>query len=73
MATPATGTRKDPAPFELPDIPKGFGQDGGEFYRHYDAFAEELDDNMVNKLKDQLDGLLLFVSPASFHSLIPWA
>ncbi|KAG8939447.1 hypothetical protein FRC04_006579 [Tulasnella sp. 424] len=60
MDTPAAGTRKDPAPFALHDIPKEFGEDGGEFYRHYDALAEELDDNMVNKLKDQLDGLLLF-------------
>ncbi|KAG8961079.1 hypothetical protein FRC05_006385, partial [Tulasnella sp. 425] len=61
MADPvAVGTRRDAAPFKLPDIPKEFGQDNGEFYRHYDALAEELDENMVKSQKEQLDGLLLF-------------
>ncbi|KAG8957636.1 hypothetical protein FRC05_009703, partial [Tulasnella sp. 425] len=60
MDTPAPDTREYTAPSELPDIPKEFGQDNGEFYKHYDALAEKLDDNMVKSLKEQLDGLLLF-------------
>ncbi|KAG8939538.1 hypothetical protein FRC04_006238 [Tulasnella sp. 424] len=60
MATPTVGTRKDAPPFELPDIPKEFGQDNGEFYSCYDALAEKLDNNLVEKLKEQLDGHLIF-------------
>ncbi|KAG8960961.1 hypothetical protein FRC05_006425, partial [Tulasnella sp. 425] len=57
MANPA---RKDPDPFELPGIPEKFGQDNGEFYKHYDALAKELDEDMVTSLKDQLSGLLVY-------------
>ncbi|KAG8938803.1 hypothetical protein FRC04_007523, partial [Tulasnella sp. 424] len=60
MATPEVGTRKDAPPFILPDVPEKFGEDNGEFYSRYDALAEESDNNMVNKLKEQLDGHLLF-------------
>ncbi|KAG8958509.1 hypothetical protein FRC05_008839, partial [Tulasnella sp. 425] len=60
MATPKVGTRKDAPPFILPDVPEKFGEDNGEFYSRYDALAEESDNNMVNKLKEQLDGHLLF-------------
>ncbi|KAG9045726.1 hypothetical protein FS837_005774 [Tulasnella sp. UAMH 9824] len=46
--------------FEIPDPPEEFGQDGGKFYRCYDALANELDDDMVTGLKEQLDGMLIF-------------
>ncbi|KAG8893703.1 hypothetical protein FRC00_010133, partial [Tulasnella sp. 408] len=48
--------------FELPTPPKEFGQDGGKFYRCYDALAEEIDEDMVRGLKEQLDGLLIFAT-----------
>ncbi|KAG8911039.1 hypothetical protein FRC01_005967, partial [Tulasnella sp. 417] len=51
---------RNPAAFELPDVPKEFGQDGGKFYRCYDALADELDEEMVGGLKEQLDGILIF-------------
>lgn len=47
----------------VPEIPKEFGDDGGHFYRYYDALADELDDDMVKSLKAQLDGILIFVRP----------
>ncbi|KIO17179.1 hypothetical protein M407DRAFT_85238, partial [Tulasnella calospora MUT 4182] len=50
----------DPARFEVPVPPQEFGQDGGKFYRCYDALAEEIDDNLVTGLKEHLDGLLIF-------------
>ncbi|KAG8963218.1 hypothetical protein FRC00_007283, partial [Tulasnella sp. 408] len=46
--------------FEIPDPPPEFGQDGGKFYRHYDALAQEIDDDMTSGLKEQLDGMLIF-------------
>ncbi|KAG8963216.1 hypothetical protein FRC00_007281 [Tulasnella sp. 408] len=46
--------------FEVPDPPPEFGQDGGKFYRHYDALAQEIDDDMTSGLKEQLDGMLIF-------------
>ncbi|KAG8909956.1 hypothetical protein FRC01_006627, partial [Tulasnella sp. 417] len=50
-----------PAPvFEMPLPPDKFGQDGGKFYRAYDALAQEIDDDMVAGLKEQLDGMLIF-------------
>ncbi|KAG8938801.1 hypothetical protein FRC04_007521 [Tulasnella sp. 424] len=58
--TPAVGTRQDASPFKLPDVPKEFGQDNGEFYSRYDALAEKLDNSMINKLKQQLDTHLIF-------------
>ncbi|KIO22231.1 hypothetical protein M407DRAFT_28245 [Tulasnella calospora MUT 4182] len=50
----------DPARFEVPVPPQEFGQDGGKFYRCYDALADEIDDNLVAGLKEHLDGLLIF-------------
>ncbi|KAG8947694.1 hypothetical protein FRC04_010538 [Tulasnella sp. 424] len=46
--------------FEIPDPPEEFGQDGGKFYRAYNALAEEIDDDMTKSLKEQLDGMLIF-------------
>ncbi|KAG8965459.1 hypothetical protein FRC00_002706 [Tulasnella sp. 408] len=48
------------ANFEVPVPPQKFGEDGGKFYRHYDALAEEMDNDMVTGLKEQLEGLLIF-------------
>ncbi|KAG9039673.1 hypothetical protein FS837_000941 [Tulasnella sp. UAMH 9824] len=45
---------------ELPEVPKTFGEDGGHFYRYYDALADEIDDDMVKSLKAQLDGILIY-------------
>ncbi|KAG8909724.1 hypothetical protein FRC01_006757 [Tulasnella sp. 417] len=50
----------NPAGFEVPVPPEHFGQDGGKFYRYYDALAQEIDENMVTGLKEQLDALLIF-------------
>lgn len=47
---------------KVPKVPKEFGEDGGHFYRYYDDLAEKLDDDMVTRLKTQLDGILFFVS-----------
>ncbi|KAG8912117.1 hypothetical protein FRC01_005283 [Tulasnella sp. 417] len=44
----------------IPEIPKAFGEDGGHFYRYYDAIADEIDDDMVKSLKGQLDGILIY-------------
>ncbi|KAG9045682.1 hypothetical protein FS837_005866 [Tulasnella sp. UAMH 9824] len=46
--------------FEVPDPIDEFGQDGGKFYRCYDALADEIDEDMVKGLKEQLDGMLIF-------------
>ncbi|KAG8933526.1 hypothetical protein FRC01_008455 [Tulasnella sp. 417] len=46
--------------FEVPDPPEELGQDGGKFYRAYDAIAEEVDNDMTQSLKEQLDGMLIF-------------
>ncbi|KAG8927916.1 hypothetical protein FRC01_006729 [Tulasnella sp. 417] len=48
--------------FEVPDPPKELGQDGGKFYRAYDAIAEEVDNDMTQSLKEQLDGMPIFVN-----------
>ncbi|KAG9018154.1 hypothetical protein FRB90_012062 [Tulasnella sp. 427] len=45
---------------EFPDIPPEFGQDGGKFNYFYDQVADELDDDLVKRLKAQLDSLLIF-------------
>lgn len=47
--------------FKFPNPPDKFGQDGN-FYRCYDALAQEIDDDMTNRLKEQLDTMLVFVS-----------
>ncbi|KAG9021290.1 hypothetical protein FS837_007380, partial [Tulasnella sp. UAMH 9824] len=46
--------------FEIPDPLKQFGQDGGKFYRAYDALAEEIDEDTAKSLKEQLDEMLIF-------------
>ncbi|KAG8927236.1 hypothetical protein FRC00_002216 [Tulasnella sp. 408] len=46
--------------FDVPEPPHEFGQDGGKFYRCYDALAEEIDEDMTQGLKEQLDGMLIF-------------
>ena len=45
----------------IPKCPKEFGEDGGHFYRYYDALADEIDEDMVKSLKAQLDGILIYV------------
>lgn len=55
----------------VPQVPEEFGEDGGHFYKYYDALAEELDEDMVKRLKSQLDSTLIFVSvPRKF--LLPY-
>ncbi|KAG8949938.1 hypothetical protein FRC00_007932 [Tulasnella sp. 408] len=58
----ATSAREPPTVIvsEAVEPPHEFGQDGGKFYRCYDAFAEEIDEDMTTGLKEQLDGLLVF-------------
>lgn len=46
----------------IPKVPQEFGDDGGHFYKRYDALAEELDEDMIRRLKSQLDSTLIFVS-----------
>ncbi|KAG9046412.1 hypothetical protein FS837_004505 [Tulasnella sp. UAMH 9824] len=59
MATgPVSGLNQ--ASFEVPEPPTEFGQDGGRFYRLYDNLAAEIDEDMTQELKEQLDGLLVF-------------
>lgn len=58
MNVPVQNTLNPPA-FEIPDPPDEFGQDGGKFYRCYDALAEEIDEDMAKGLKEQLDGMLI--------------
>ncbi|KAG8926187.1 hypothetical protein FRC01_009231 [Tulasnella sp. 417] len=53
-------TRVEEQLTKLPEIPKVFGEDGGHFYRHYDALADDIDDDMVKSLKAQLDGILIY-------------
>ncbi|KAG9038112.1 hypothetical protein FS837_001314 [Tulasnella sp. UAMH 9824] len=50
----------EPRLTSIPEVPKTFGEDGGNFYRYYDALADELDEDMVKSLKSQLDGILIF-------------
>ncbi|KAG9049905.1 hypothetical protein FS837_008667 [Tulasnella sp. UAMH 9824] len=44
----------------FPDIPREFGEDGGQFYKYYDDLADEIDEDLVKSLKAQLDGILIF-------------
>ncbi|KAG8938074.1 hypothetical protein FRC00_005335 [Tulasnella sp. 408] len=44
----------------MPDIPKKFGDDAGQFYTHYDELADAMDDDLVASLKTQLDSTLIF-------------
>lgn len=52
----------DAQPFRIPDPPEELGLDGGKLYRAYDALADEIDEDMARSLKEQLDGMLIFVS-----------
>lgn len=64
----ATSAREQPTAVivsEAVEPPHEFGQDGGKFYRCYDAFAQEIDEDMTMGLKEQLDGLLVFVCPSN--------
>ncbi|KAG8907320.1 hypothetical protein FRC01_007729 [Tulasnella sp. 417] len=45
----------------IPSFPTKFGADEGEFFKHYDKIQDELDAEIVKRLKDNLDGLLVFV------------
>ncbi|KAG8897790.1 hypothetical protein FRC01_011175 [Tulasnella sp. 417] len=47
--------------YSIPEVPSGLGEDGGQFWKHYDTVADELDDDLVKMLKSQLDGLLIFL------------
>ncbi|KIO29795.1 hypothetical protein M407DRAFT_21044 [Tulasnella calospora MUT 4182] len=44
----------------IPPFPPEFGEDKGEFFKHYDKIQDELDNEMVKRLKENLDGLLVF-------------
>lgn len=52
-------------PFRIPDPPEELGLDGGKFHRAYDSLADEIDEDMTRSLKEQLDGMLIFVSRIS--------
>lgn len=69
MAT-ATHPAAKPSPhvLEVPDPVKKFGQDDGRFYHCYDTLADEIDEDMTSALKEQLDGLLVFVSKPTGYS-----
>ncbi|KAG8971585.1 hypothetical protein FRC05_010931 [Tulasnella sp. 425] len=45
----------------IPAFPPEFGEDKGEFFSHYDKIQDELDEEMVKRLKENLDGILVFV------------
>ncbi|KAG8932768.1 hypothetical protein FRC01_012397 [Tulasnella sp. 417] len=44
----------------MPDIPKEFGDDEGNFFMYYDKLADEIDEDVVKSLQTQLDGMLIF-------------
>ncbi|KAG8939814.1 hypothetical protein FRC04_005962 [Tulasnella sp. 424] len=44
----------------IPDFPPEFGEDKGKFFEHYDKIQDELDEEMVKRLKENLDGILVF-------------
>lgn len=46
----------------VPEPPEDVCQDGGKFYKAYDLIAEEVDEDLTKSLKEQLDGMLVFVS-----------
>lgn len=50
------------SPTKFPVFPPAFGQDGGMFLKHYDQLADGLDEEMTKTLKENLDGMLIFVS-----------
>ncbi|KAG8900259.1 hypothetical protein FRC00_013732 [Tulasnella sp. 408] len=55
----ATENISDTTKIKFPIPPDKFGQDGN-FYRCYDSLAQELDDDMTNGLKEQLNTILVF-------------
>ncbi|KAG8918017.1 hypothetical protein FRC01_002081 [Tulasnella sp. 417] len=56
----AASTREPVIISEAFEPPHEFGQDVGKFHRCYDVFAEEIDEDMSQGLKEQLDGLPVF-------------
>ncbi|KAG9010757.1 hypothetical protein FRB90_007656 [Tulasnella sp. 427] len=42
------------------EIPKRFGEDGGNLFKYFDALADEIDEDMIKSLKSQLHGILIF-------------
>ncbi|KAG8913447.1 hypothetical protein FRC01_004545 [Tulasnella sp. 417] len=44
----------------IPSFPTKFGADEGEFFNHYDKIQDELDAEIVKRVKDNLDALLVF-------------
>lgn len=51
---------------KFPVFPPAFGQDGGKFLKHYDQLADELDEDMTKPIKENLDGMLIFVRRESY-------
>lgn len=47
---------------EIPNPPDEFGEDGGKFYRAYDALTDEIDEDNMIGLKEHLDAMVVFVS-----------
>lgn len=47
-------------PGESKGIPPAFGLDGGHFYKHYDRLAKDSDEDLVESIRETLDGLLVF-------------
>ncbi|KAG9029852.1 hypothetical protein FS837_003459 [Tulasnella sp. UAMH 9824] len=52
--------QSEPKLTAIPEVPQEFGEDGGHFYKRYDALAAELDEEIVKRLKSQLDSTLIF-------------
>lgn len=61
-ATPSRTSSLISEPAASKGIPPAFGLDGGHFYQHYDRLAKDLDEDLVESIRETLDGLLVFVS-----------
>ncbi|KIO29787.1 hypothetical protein M407DRAFT_21036 [Tulasnella calospora MUT 4182] len=59
-AMPTAQNSISPPELDVPDPVEEFGQDGGKFYRCYSTLADEIDEDMVESLKGQLEGMLIF-------------
>ncbi|KAG8950536.1 hypothetical protein FRC04_007355 [Tulasnella sp. 424] len=44
----------------IPVFPSEFGGDNGEYFFHYDKVQDQIDDEVVERLKANLDGVLVF-------------
>ncbi|KAG8920501.1 hypothetical protein FRC01_000725, partial [Tulasnella sp. 417] len=60
----------EPTLTAVPERPRAFGEDGGHFYRRYDAISDELDEGMVKRLKAQA-GLFASVNSAFLAITLP--